>query len=369
MKKSILSLIFLIIGSYLNAQNLNVVKEPQVFPDQPRREIRMPQLEGYEIIKGDFHLHTVFSDGSVWPTVRVQEAWRDGLDAIAISDHVEYRPKRNFLGGSLNQVHEIALPEAEKYGIILVKSAEITRRMPPGHLNALFLTDIDALDTESWQDALEAARRQGAFIFWNHPGWQAQQPDTCIWFDVHERLMKQDLIHGVEVYNFDEWYPVALDWCRDKNLAFIANSDIHEPVPYMPGYSNYFRPMTLVIASEKTEQAMKEAMFNRQTVAFFAGKLAGPQLWLEKMFHASVVVGKPFNIKPDGSASITLTNLTDIPITLQNEQGRGFQLEALSAMVIPVANVNQTSELPFTVTNFFTGTEENLQVKLILNNF
>jgi 3',5'-nucleoside bisphosphate phosphatase len=366
MKKFTLSLIFLIVGNFLVAQNLNVVKEPQVFPDQPRREIRMPQLEGYQIIKGDFHLHTVFSDGSVWPTVRVQEAWRDGLDAIAITDHVEYRPKRGFLGGSLNQVHDIALPEAEKYGIILVKSAEITRRMPPGHLNALFLTDIDALDTESWQQSLEEARKQDAFIFWNHPGWQAQQPDTCIWFDEHERLMKQDLIHGIEVYNFDEWYPVALDWCREKNLAFIANSDIHEPVPYMPGYSKYFRPMTLVIARDKTEQAMKEAMFNRQTVAFFAGKLAGPQQWLERMFHASVVVGNPFNIRENGSASITITNVTDIPIILQNEQGRTFKLEALSAAVIPVVNISEARELSFMVTNFFTGTNQNLKVSIKL---
>ncbi len=366
MKNNLLGLAFILISQILFAQNLNVVKEPQVFPDQPRREIRMPQLEGYEIIKGDFHLHTVFSDGSVWPTVRVQEAWRDGLDAIAISDHVEYRPKREFLSGSLNQVHDIALPEAQKYGIILVKSAEITRRMPPGHLNALFLTDIDELDTESWQEALEAARKQGAFIFWNHPGWKAQQPDTCIWFDEHEKLMKQDLIHGVEVYNFDEWYPVALDWSRDKNLAFIANSDIHEPVPYMPGYSKYFRPMTLVIAREKTEQALKEAMFNRQTVAFFAGKLAGPQQWLERMFHASVVVGSPFNLQENGSASITITNVTDIPIVLQNDQGRTFKLEALSAAVVPVANISETRELSFMVTNFYTGTSQNLKVSIKL---
>lgn len=34
----------------------------------------------------------VFSDGNVWPTVPVQEAWRDGLDVIALSEHAEYQP-------------------------------------------------------------------------------------------------------------------------------------------------------------------------------------------------------------------------------------------------------------------------------------
>ena len=28
-------------------------------------------------------MHTVFSDGTVWPTVRVTEAWEEGLDAMA----------------------------------------------------------------------------------------------------------------------------------------------------------------------------------------------------------------------------------------------------------------------------------------------
>lgn len=364
MKNLITTLGALFILNFLYAQNHSVVKEPDVFPDQPRREIRMPQLEGYEIIKGDFHLHTVFSDGSVWPTVRVQEAWRDGLDAIAISDHVEYRPKKAYLGGSLNQVQDIALPEAQRHGIILVKAAEITRSMPPGHLNALFVEDIDALEKEHYRDVLQAALDQGAFIFWNHPGWQAQQPDTCLWWDEHEELYRQGLIHGIEVHNFDEWYPVAFDWAREKGLAFMANSDIHEPVPYMPGYSDYFRPMTLVIAREKTEAALKEALLNRQTVAFFAGKLAGPIHWLEQMFHASLQVGQPFNMKDDGSASLTITNLTDIPIVLQNEAGRTFRLDALSAVVLPVPRASSNEGLPFTVTNFYTGMNQPLQVQI-----
>ena len=48
-----------------------------------RHELRVPDLPGLETLKGDFHLHSVFSDGRVWPTVHVQEAWRDGLDVIA----------------------------------------------------------------------------------------------------------------------------------------------------------------------------------------------------------------------------------------------------------------------------------------------
>lgn len=61
---------------------------------QVRNEIRVPDPEGYRTLKCDFHIHTVFSDGLVWPTVRVDEAYREGLDAIALTEHLEYRPHR-----------------------------------------------------------------------------------------------------------------------------------------------------------------------------------------------------------------------------------------------------------------------------------
>jgi len=51
-----------------------------------------PDIEGYLTLKTDLHMHSVFSDGSVWPDIRVQEALMDGLDAIAITEHLEYQP-------------------------------------------------------------------------------------------------------------------------------------------------------------------------------------------------------------------------------------------------------------------------------------
>jgi hypothetical protein len=49
-----------------------------------RGKSSIPDVKGYKTLKCDFHQHTVFSDGQVWPGVRVQEAWREGLDVIAI---------------------------------------------------------------------------------------------------------------------------------------------------------------------------------------------------------------------------------------------------------------------------------------------
>ena len=52
---------------------------------QERDPLPVPDLPGLKTLKADFHLHTVFSDGEVWPTVHVRDAWRDGLDAVSDS--------------------------------------------------------------------------------------------------------------------------------------------------------------------------------------------------------------------------------------------------------------------------------------------
>jgi len=51
-----------------------------------------PNMLGYKILKCDFHQHTVFSDGDVWPSIRVRESLMDNLDAISLTEHIEYQP-------------------------------------------------------------------------------------------------------------------------------------------------------------------------------------------------------------------------------------------------------------------------------------
>ena len=64
-----------------------------------RTEIILPQqVNGYNIYKADFHCHTIYSDGDITPRQRIREAWQNGLDIIAITDHLEARKyERNML--------------------------------------------------------------------------------------------------------------------------------------------------------------------------------------------------------------------------------------------------------------------------------
>jgi len=134
--------------------------------------INFPDIPGCKTLKCDLHMHTVFSDGQVWPTVRVDEAFRLGLDAISITDHIEYQPHGNDIPTNHNRPYEIALQSAKEKNILLVKGTEITRSTPPGHFNAIFLEDVNPVDTKDLLEATKAAQAQGAFIFWNHPDWK-----------------------------------------------------------------------------------------------------------------------------------------------------------------------------------------------------
>ncbi len=346
---------------------------------QSRRIVNIPDIDGYKTLKCDFHMHTVFSDGTVWPTVRVQEAWEEGLDAIAITDHIEYRPHSKDVVADHNRSFEIASPLATQLNLLLVHAAEITRSMPPGHLNALFITNANLLEREDVNDAIREARDQGAFLIWNHPGWEAEQPDTVRWFDEHTYLLRNDLLHGIEVYNTNEYYPKALGWANEKNLTMFASSDAHDPM-IVP--ENMHRPMTLVFAKSRTEGGIKEALFARRTAVYFDNTLIGKSNLLEPLFFASLKYDTaPLRIRNGVNKMIYIRNNSDLDYVLELLQpGVGTDAPenlVLKAHHVTVLNLAGNSDeianaseinLFYTVRNLFTAADENLVVTLTFSN-
>lgn len=348
---------------------------------QQRKNIGIPDIPGYKTLKCDFHIHTVFSDGSVWPDIRVAEAWLEGLDAIAISDHIEYRPHSKDLVSDFNRSYDIALPVARQQGLLLVKAAEITRDMPPGHFNALFITNANLLDTEDVFDAINEAKNQGAFLIWNHPGWKRQQPDTTLWWAEHTRLYESGLLNGIEIYNDQEYYPEALNWANEKGLVIFSNTDIHNPVNLSYDLTKTHRPMTLVFAKDKSLESVKEALFAKRTVAWFDDTLAGPAEFLRPLFFASVEINCfPLNIPDKKIVVAEIKNNSDINLELELvRQPEGFKttgkvkvearhtqnirIEATSGDLINL----KTTGFEYKVNNFMISPKENLAVMLNFN--
>jgi 3',5'-nucleoside bisphosphate phosphatase len=358
-------LFFFFIGVLeLGAQNVNNVPLPHMHLKHPRKEIAIPDILGYQTLKCDFHMHTIFSDGVVWPEVRVQEAWEEGLDAIAITDHIENQPSKPHVGGDHNTPYDVSIKKANEMGVILIKGGEITRSMPPGHLNAIFLSDVNALDTETPFEAIEAAIKQNAFIMWNHPGWKAQQPDTCRWWPEHEALYQKGWIHGIEVFNEKEWYPIVLDWCKEKDLAVIGNSDIHDVNAHYYDVVNGHRPMTLVFSEERSEESIKEAMFAKRTLAYFDNKLAGKEPFLKAVFEASLTVELVFTNQEKDYSTYNITNSSDITYLLEMEDDRSMALPARGTSQLRLPRDIKTQKVK--VTNLLHGSDQCLVTSVVL---
>ncbi|OHB68831.1 MAG: hypothetical protein A2Y77_11620 [Planctomycetes bacterium RBG_13_62_9] len=343
-----------------------VLLQASVILGQVRQEIRVPDIMGYKTLKCDFHMHTVFSDGLVWPTVRVDEAWQEGLDAIAITDHIEYQPHKQDVPTNHNRPYEIALPRARERGILLVKATEITRDTPPGHFNALFLDDITPLDTKELLEAMAAADKQGAFIWWNHPGWK---PEHKGWFDIHTAIYEKKYLRGIEVVNGETYYPEAHEWALSKNLTFMANTDLHGPCPLSKTTPEKHRPMTFVFCRAKSIPAIKDALIAGRTAIWFENKVIGRQEYLEALFRAAVRVTDVQSGQK--VVRFSLRNGADLPVTLQRAGKLGPQEVSLpaGATVRVSANVDATDkqvQLAYTASNFLIGPEKGLPVNLVV---
>jgi predicted metal-dependent phosphoesterase TrpH len=329
----------------------------------PPRTITIPDAGEYKVLKGDFHIHTLFSDGAVMPKDRVVEAIDNGLDVISITDHIEFRP--NFCSDRLkfaennddhNWGYNLAKPEAEKNNLILVRGTEITKQtMPPGHFNALFIKDANAIaaEVDDWKKMLAVAAEQGGFIHWNHPGWVSpdygglKPGEPMQFFDEIEEVRRRGHMHGVEVFNGVWYQPIALDWCNERDLAPIANTDIHSSDWNMYGHQNLRRPMTLIFAKERAHDSVREAFFAKRTVGWAADMIFGRPEWVEKLFRACVEVNKT-------ASGLMLRNISDIPCVF-DANGRTFELSAKGALELP--------SLPkLTVSNWFIAMKKPLEI-------
>jgi hypothetical protein len=348
-----------------------------------RTEVAIPDLPGYVTLKCDFHMHTVFSDGNVWPAVRVQEAWREGLDVIATTDHVESQAHDKDISTDLNRPYEINKSVSASLDIIPIRAGEITRRMPPGHFNALFLADVNALKKDEWRDAMKEAIDQGAFLFWNHPGWKGQQADGIAkWYEEHTEIFTNGWLHGVEVVNYNEYYPEVHRWCIEKNLTLMGNSDVHDPIHMTYDLqSTQHRPLTLVFAKDRTAEAVKEALFDHRTAVYFNNQLIGAQKHLGPLFHASIQIkNKDLVLKGKNKAYLQITNNSDLDFELEgNGKVEGLSFTGsitLYAHKTSVVTLRSTTDsfagdpevrLPYRVKNLLVAPEEGAVVELSLH--
>lgn len=366
-----------ILSVLLLAQAALLAHEPVT---RARTAINIPDVAGFLTLKCDFHIHTVFSDGKVWPDVRSEEAWREGLDVIAITDHIEYQPHKKDMVIDLNRSYEIAKTAGDELKVMVVHGSEITRGMPPGHMNAIFLTNSTPLNQTNWMDAHKAAQAQGAFVFWNHPGWESQITNGVVrWYAEHTQLLEAGMLHGIEVVNGRDYYPEAHKWALEKNLAMFSNSDIHTALNLdYHVHDGDHRPLTLVFAKARTMESLKEALFARRTVVYSSHRLIGDEQFLRPIFEKSIRFDQD-TIQFLAKKKVTVQASNDSDVDYQLElvsapegfiapksmilAGRKTVLMVLESGFRPPAGA-ESKGLVYKVTNLLVGPDKPLQITL-----
>lgn len=344
-----------------------------------REKIRIPDVPGYVTLKCDFHMHTVYSDGEVLPTVRVEEAWRNGLDAISITDHFEYFLNQADIQETLDKLYRPARSRALALDLTSINGTELTLDMPPGHFSAIFLRDTGALKKPDWTEAIKAAHDQGAFIFWNHPGWVGQQPDgVARWYPEHTELLEKGLFHGIEIVTGNVYYPEAHRWCLEHGLTMLGNSDIHEPLAMVYDFaSGEHRPVTLVFARDHSGEAIRDALLSHRTAVYWKNTLIGEERFLRPIFENSIQVINPdVPITAEGFAYIQILNDSDVSYELTaGRQTEGISVPQYITLVAGKTVLlgimynseappdNKSLNIPYTVENLRISPEAGLPVE------
>ena len=287
---------------------------------------------GLFLIASDLHIHSVFSDGRVWPSIRVEEARRDSLDLISLTEHIEYLSYRGDLNyDDRNRAFQIASEMIQdNETLMVINGSEITKPMPPGHINAVFIKDANKLNLynklniEDGYKAVKEANNQGAFVFWNHPNWIENRDDGIARLDsIHHVLLNENLLHGIEVVNEQTYSEEALEIAISNNLTIMGTSDVHGLIDWdYPKENNLHRPITFIISKNRTKKTIRDALFERKTFVWHRDMLVGKEENLEP------IIQENFEIKSMGYykkiLTLRLINKSVVPFKLKYQGNYTF---------------------------------------------
>ena len=358
-----------------------------------RQEIIFPKVGDYNVYTADLHTHTIYSDGCVTPGYRVREAWRDGLDIVAITDHIEYRKTERelyqFMDGyikeeyrglpkgvntniaktkpdergilvNLNIGYEMAKQEGDKFGIMVIRGAEITRG--DNHFNVLFTKDNNKIYDIDTEQSIRNAIKQGAFVSHNHP---TRDKNTATEMTpLAEELHAKKLFNGIEVGNSLWTRDWLFSYCIDNGYAPISGTDMHGTTAekfHQSGNESVYRDMNLILAEKRDEKSIKEALFAGRTIAYHNNKLIGKEEYLIDLFKASVNVSYSYNT--NDATIVVLTNKSSFPYEIKYGK-RTAVIHAMGAVQVPLSK--GTEEIELILLNLFSGDKKHPTTKMVI---
>ena len=408
MKKTNILLLFLFSIDIFSVGEVFVIND---YKDMDRI-INFPNTEKYKVIVADLHTHSVFSDGAVWPNVRVEEAVRDGIDLLAITEHLEYQPHIDDIPHpDRNRSFDIAEDIAKNKDLIVINGAEITRMFPPGHINAIFIEDANKLiyldeakiseakeilkevpeesltnyEDLSWledaalaslwpvKSALIEARNQNAFTFWNHPAWSSEEfIGQPMLREIHKEFFRDNLLHGIEVANGDGYSEEAFRIALEYGLTVLGTSDVHGLIDWdYPSSIGAHRPVTLILSESNSIDAIKSSLFSGKTVVWFKNNLIGLEDNILELTNSYLKAKKVEILENSDIARVEIENVSDVRFIIQvldqssvvNESNL-IEIAPNEKTVLQIDNGMDKGSLDVKILNAFIAPNKNLSTTL-----
>lgn len=338
--------------------------------------------ENIYYISSDLHIHSVFSDGAVWPTIRVDEAIRDSIDLISLTEHLEYQSHLSDIPhNNRNRSFQIAGGYVQNRPLAVVHGTEITKPMPPGHFNAIFIKDANKFfdnnkEPLDFRKAINEANEQEAFVFWNHPMWEANRSDGIAKLDpIHREVINKKLLHGIEVVNFDTFSEEAMQIALDNKLTMMGTSDVHILIDWDFNIKkeSYHRPITFIMSENRTIKSIRDALFNGDTFIWYRDLVIGKHKNLKQVIDNNLKVvskGYGYRDRKVEILQIELINKSVAPISLNyigdytfHNDYKFIEIQPKSSKTIYVKTkkVENKVNLEFEILNYVIAPKTNLK--------
>ena len=261
----------------------------------------------YQVLRADLHVHTTRShDGTVPPATRAWESYMYGYDVLAITDH------KNFLG------YPEAKAVADEIGLVLLRAMETGL----GGREEFVVVGLDSSylprDEHGWspepgrmqvyyRDQVRTVIEHGGLFIYAHPGYPpipGDHPEASAgWTEPVAWMIENGYLHGIEVRGYaGRNRDIPYRWALEYGLAVVDVTDIHGPRDFNRGFET---PHTLILAADRSPEAVLDAIRSARTMAASNGQLRGHERWVVPFIDAQLRFSPT---EQNGSACVRIEN-------------------------------------------------------------
>lgn len=205
-----------------------------------KRSARLDE-DGEVWLRGDFHVHSTYSDGKYLPEEQVANAKKQDLDFFYFTEHNQH---------SGNDVFGVWAPN----DMLVGRGMEVTTRS--GHWQAVGLERGQTIEwrygpnNTGYAAAAEEVRRSGGFVSVNHPYMACKE---CLWNLDHDyehndamEVWNGGITEALNEQALALWQSLLV---KGSRMTAIGGSDTHNPPSMIGKPTTYVKGRTLSSAS------------------------------------------------------------------------------------------------------------------------